>query len=105
MIHKLSLGAVCGLAVMLAVPSAQAETIRITIDKLVFSPAEISAAVGDVIEWQNNDVMAHTATAKGEFDVVIPPKKTATLTVRKAGTFDYDCRFHPNMKARLQVRQ
>jgi plastocyanin len=57
-----------------------------------------------VIEWQNKDVMAHTATAKGDFDIVIPPKKTATLTVTKAGTYDYFCRFHPNMKARLQVR-
>ncbi|KSV64350.1 cupredoxin domain-containing protein [Ensifer sp. SL37] len=104
MIRKRSLGALFGLALMLAAPSAWAETIRVTIEKLVFSPAEISAAVGDVIEWDNKDVMAHTATAKGDFDVVIPPKKMATLTVTKAGTFDYTCRFHPNMKARLQVR-
>ena len=104
MISKLRLGAIGGLALMLAGPPVRAETIRITIDKLVFSPAEISAAVGDVIEWQNKDVMAHTATAKGDFDIVIPPGKTATLTVTKAGTFDYYCRFHPNMKARLQVR-
>ncbi|MBK5568248.1 cupredoxin family copper-binding protein [Ensifer sp. SSB1] len=104
MVSKLSLGAICGLAVMLAGPPARAETIRVTIEKLVFSPAEINAVVGDVIEWQNKDVMAHTATAKGDFDIVIPPKKTATLTVTKAGTYDYFCRFHPNMKARLQVR-
>lgn len=104
MISKLSLGALCGLALLLAGPRAQAETIRVTIEKLVFSPAEISAAVGDVIEWQNKDVMAHTATAKDGFDVVIAPKNTATVTVTKAGVFDYYCRFHPNMKARLQVR-
>ncbi len=104
MISKLSLGALCGLVLMLAGPPVRAETIRVTIEKLVFSPAETSAAVGDVIEWQNKDVMAHTATAKDGFDVVIPPKKTATLTVTRAGTFDYYCRFHPNMKARLQVR-
>jgi len=103
-ISKLSLGALCGLVLMLAGPPVRAETIRVTVEKLVFSPAEISAVVGDVIEWQNKDVMAHTATAKDGFDVVIPPKKTATLTVTKAGVFDYYCRFHPNMKARLQVR-
>lgn len=104
MIRKRSLCALCGLTLMLTAPSAWAETIRVTIEKLVFSPAEISAAVGDVIEWDNRDVMAHTATAKGDFDIVIPPKKTATLTVTKAGTFDYICRFHPNMKARLKVQ-
>ncbi|WP_429809759.1 cupredoxin domain-containing protein [Ensifer sp. B1-9] len=104
MISKLRLGAIGGLTLMLAGSPVRAETIRVTIEKLVFSPAEISAAVGDVIEWQNKDVMAHTATAKGDFDIVIPPGKTATLAVTKAGTFDYYCRFHPNMKARLQVR-
>lgn len=102
MISKLRL--IGGLALMLAGSPVRAETIRVAIEKLVFAPAEISAAVGDVIEWQNKDVMAHTATAKGDFDIVIPPGKTATLAVTKAGTFDYYCRFHPNMKARLQVR-
>jgi len=104
MISKLRLGAIGALALMLTGSPARAGTIRVTIEKLVFSPAEISAAVGDVIEWQNKDVMAHTATAKGDFDIVIPPGKTAALTVTKAGTFAYFCRFHPNMKARLQVR-
>ena len=33
---------------------AHAETIRVSIDKLVFSPANISAKVGDTIEWVND---------------------------------------------------
>ncbi|OCP05741.1 MULTISPECIES: cupredoxin family copper-binding protein [unclassified Ensifer] len=103
MVSKRSLCVLCGLTLILAGSPARAETIRVTIEKLVFSPAEISVAVGDVVEWQNNDVMAHTATVKGDFDIAIPPGGTAALTVTKAGTFDYFCRFHPNMKARLQV--
>ena len=55
----------------IAVP-AQAATIQITIDNLVFAPAEVSAKVGDTIEWINKDVLAHTATARnGDFDVNI----------------------------------
>lgn len=104
MISKRSLGLFAGLAVMLIGPHAHAETIVVTIEKLVFSPAEINAAVGDVIEWRNKDVMAHTATAEGNFDVAIPPGKTAMLTVGKPGAFDYYCRLHPNMKARVNVR-
>ena len=38
---------------------------RITIHDLVFSPAEVSAKVGDTIEWVNSDFVDHTATAKG----------------------------------------
>ncbi|MGB8514121.1 MAG: hypothetical protein WCE24_15185 [Pseudolabrys sp.] len=35
--------------------SARAETIQITIDKLVFVPVEVNAKVGDTIEWINKD--------------------------------------------------
>ena len=92
----LSLGA-------LAVP-AHAATIQIVMDNLVISPAEISVKVGDTIEWINKDILAHTATARnGDFDVMMPPKKTVTSVVKKAGTVEYYCRFHPNMKAVLVV--
>ena len=84
--------------------SAQAETIQITMENLVFSPAEVSAKIGDTIEWINKDIFAHTATARnGDWDVTMPPKKTVTLVLKKAGSIDYYCRFHPNMKATLTV--
>jgi plastocyanin len=87
----------------LAVP-AHAATIQIVMENLVFSPAEASVKAGDTIEWINKDVFAHTATAgNGDFDVMMPPKKTVTSVVRKAGTIEYYCRFHPNMKAVLKV--
>ncbi|MER9946619.1 cupredoxin family copper-binding protein [Mesorhizobium sp. M0047] len=82
---------------------AQAETIQVTIDKLVLSPATVEAKVGDTIEWVNKDVFAHTATVKGDWEVMIPPKKSASLTLKAAGPVDYFCRFHPNMKGRLVV--
>ncbi len=86
-----------------AVP-ARAATIQITMQDLVIAPAEISARVGDTIEWINKDVFAHTATARnGDFDVTMPPKKTVTSVLKKAGTVDYYCRYHPNMKAVLKI--
>jgi plastocyanin len=86
-----------------AVP-AQAATIQIVMENLVFSPAAAAAAVGDTIEWVNKDILAHTATARnGDFDVTIPPKQTVKLVLKKAGDVDYYCRFHPNMKAALKV--
>ena len=87
----------------MAVP-AQAATIQIVMENLVISPADAPAKVGDTIEFANKDVLAHTATARnGDFDVMMPPKKTVTYVVKKAGTIDYYCRFHPNMKATLVV--
>jgi plastocyanin len=87
----------------MAVP-AHAATITITMDKLVISPAEATAKVGDTLELVNKDVLAHTATAKnGDFDVMMPPNKTVTYVLKKAGSIDYYCRFHPNMKATIKV--
>jgi plastocyanin len=88
---------------MNAVP-AHAETIQITMDKLVFSPVEVNASVGDTIEWVNHDILAHTATApNGDWDVAIAAKKTASLVLKKAGTIEYYCRYHPNMKGRIVI--
>jgi plastocyanin len=87
----------------MAVP-AQAATIQITTTDLVFAPAEVSAKVGDTIEWINTDVFVHTATARnGDFDVIMPPKKTVTSVLKKAGIVEYYCRYHPNMKSTLTI--
>lgn len=91
------------LTLAIGVVPAQAETIDVTIDKLVFSPATVEAKVGDTIKWVNRDLFAHTATVKGGWEVMIPPKKSARLTLKAAGPVDYFCRFHPNMKGRLVV--
>jgi len=83
---------------------AGAATLQITMDNLVISPAEATAKVGDTIEWINKDVFVHTATARnGDWDINMPAKKTVTSVLQKAGTIEYYCRFHPNMKAKLTV--
>jgi plastocyanin len=98
-----TLSIVAALTLAVSVP-AHAATIQITMENLAISPAETSAKVGDTIEWINKDVFAHTATAhNGDFDVTMPPKKTMTLVLKSAGTVDYYCSFHPNMKAVLKI--
>ena len=93
--------ALCG--VVCAVP-AQAATIRVEIKNLVNIPATVNAKVGDTIVWDNKDILQHTATATDKtFDVLLPPGKTGSTVVTKVGTFDYFCKFHPNMKGRVTV--
>jgi plastocyanin len=89
----------CGLG---SVP-AHAETVRVTIDQLVFAPIQIKAKVGDTVEWINKDVLAHTATVNGDWDVMIAANTSANLVLKKAGVLDYYCRFHPNMKGQIVV--
>jgi plastocyanin len=84
--------------------SAQAETVQVTIDKLVFAPTEVRVKAGDTIEWVNKDILAHTATAtNGDWNVIIAPKQTSRVVVKNPGTVDYFCKYHPNMKGRVVV--
>jgi plastocyanin len=83
--------------------AASAATIEVTIEKLEFRPAVIKARPGDTILWRNKDVMDHTATSRGSFDVVIPAGKTGSTVVKGNGVVDYVCRYHPNMKGRMEV--
>ena len=87
-----------------AAPALAADTIRITIDKLKFEPAQVSAHVGDTIEWANRDFVAHTATARDkDWDAVIRAKGTGRVVLQHADDIDYFCRFHPNMRGRISV--
>ncbi|OCP18275.1 MULTISPECIES: cupredoxin family copper-binding protein [unclassified Ensifer] len=95
--------AIAGLLLGNGAVDVRAETIRVTIEKMAFVPAEIEARVGDTIEWVNRDILVHTATSNGGGEVLIPAKKTASFVVGESGQVDYYCRFHPNMKGRISV--
>lgn len=95
-------------AILVLIPAVyanpvRAETFRVTINKLDYTPAEVKAKLGDTIEFINQDILAHTATVRGDWDVMIPAKKSASVVMRKAGDVEYYCRFHPNMKGRISV--
>jgi plastocyanin len=91
------------LAFLLGIAPASAETVTVTVQNFAFSPAEVSAKVGDTIQWVNKDKFAHTATVTNGWEVMLPVGKSGSHTLEKAGTIDYICRFHPNMKGRITV--
>jgi plastocyanin len=100
-----SLGRALGALVLaVAATSARAEVIHVTIKKLGFVPAQVSAHVGDTIEWTNTDFLLHTATARnGAFNVPIPANSKGRTVVKAAGTVDYYCTVHPNMTGQIVV--
>jgi plastocyanin len=92
------------LLLVLVAGSARAEAIQVKIEKLAFMPSEVTAHVGDTIEWVNADFVAHTATARdGAWDVMIAPSATTSIVLKAGGTVDYYCRFHPNMTGQVTI--
>ena len=78
----------------------------VMIKDMKFLPPILRVKVGSTVEWKNADVVAHTVTAAdNSFDSrIILPGGSWKLAVRKAGTFDYLCTLHPNMRAKLIVQ-
>ena len=88
-----------------AASPAAAEVVKIEINALVFTPAKITAHVGDTVQWVNKDFIAHSATARNhDWDIAIPANGMATLKVAKAGAVEYYCKLHPTMKGEIDVR-
>jgi plastocyanin len=91
---------------MVSAASALAgETVQVKITDLAFLPTEVTARVGDTIQWVNDDIVDHTATATkgGEWDVMIVAGKQAEQQLTRAGEIDYFCRFHPFMTGKITV--
>ena len=85
---------------------AHAAVIQVTMDGVSYSPAQVSAHVGDTIEWINSDILVHTATARsGDWDLLIEPNQKKSVTLKSAGKVEYYCRYHPNMFGQITVLQ
>jgi plastocyanin len=103
-LRRLFAGVLLAAASLTTVAGAPAKVVQVTIDKATFADVKGTLTVGDTIEWINKDVVDHTATARNkDWDVVIPVGKTVRLILKKAGTVDYYCRYHPNMTGTLVI--
>ena len=90
--------------------SAPQKMVTVTIRSFKFEPATVTVNVGDTVEWKNDDIVPHTATADGEaqkpvFDSgTIQTGATWRYLARNKGTYNYTCTLHPNMKGELIVQ-
>ncbi len=80
-------------------------TASVSIVNMSFSPDTLKIAAGTTVTWTNNDSMTHTVTATGGlFDSGnLPAGMTFTHTFSTAGTYNYRCVIHANMKAVIVV--
>jgi len=77
---------VTALLLVLALRSAGAAVVQIKMAQVAYAPAQVSAHVGDTIEWVNEDIVAHTATARnGAWDVLRSPFRCASRSRRSSG--------------------
>ncbi|HEY4408243.1 MAG TPA: cupredoxin domain-containing protein [Acidimicrobiia bacterium] len=63
-----------------------------------YDPAQLNAKAGQAITIKSGDPNGvHSVTAKDRsFSVDVPPNGSVTLTIPKAGKYDYHCTYHPD---------
>ena len=73
----------------------------------LFSPADIVVKGGTAVIWKNSDSFTHSVRLidSGQVVGIMKPGDTVSFTFAKAGTYKYDCSFHPqNMKGTVTVQ-
>ena len=83
--------------------AAEPRTHRVVLAKMKFGAFPQDARKGDTIIWVNQDMFRHTATARGAFDVDLPPGQVRKMRLTGAGDYQVICKYHPGMKSRLKV--
>jgi plastocyanin len=78
----------------------------LTASNFKFSPTSLSVAAGGSVEFTNDDDAPHTFTSEDAgVDQEVAAGETATIDLGdvEAGTYDFVCNFHEDMKGTLEV--
>ena len=96
---------------LFAIRSLQAQTSSptthaVAIQSFAFGPARVEIKAGDSVQWTNKDFAPHTATADDNAWGSAELKNGASdnIVFKVPGTFAYHCKYHPQMKGVIVVR-
>jgi plastocyanin len=83
-----------------------AESLAVEIKEFAFNPPTIEVPVGGSVSWTNQDNVPHTATGIDREALqsgAIAFGESFEQAFETAGTYEYFCEFHPNMKGSIVV--
>jgi plastocyanin len=81
-------------------------SVAVSAADFAFSPTSLTAAAGDTIEFSNDDDAKHSFTAEEagiDEDADAGQSVSIDLGEAEAGTYDFICKYHPNMKGTLEI--
>jgi plastocyanin len=87
-------------------PSTETGTVSAAMANIAFNPSAITASVGDVITWTNNDTAPHTATVKSDPTCTtenLAGGATGSIVFNTAGSYEFFCKIHPTMTGTIEV--
>jgi plastocyanin len=101
------IGAMVAVATVAAEDAPKGAPNEVIIDNFVFTPKELTVAVGTTIKWVNHDDIPHSVVEKNKTTFrskALDTDDSFTYTFAAAGTFDYFCGLHPHMVGQIIVK-
>lgn len=91
-----------------ATPGGDASgAVEVNIVNYTYDPDPVEIPTGGTITWTNQDTVPHTSTGRDK-DVLqtgtLQQGDSASVTFDTAGTIEYYCEFHANMKGTIVVQ-
>ena len=86
--------------------NSASETYNVEIKNFAFSPLTLTIKKGNSVVWNNQDSVTHTIKSDSGNEIdssSLSNGETYSHTFEIAGTYDYHCGIHPNMKAKIIV--
>jgi len=92
---------------LLASASTWAQDIQIDIKEFMYSPKELTVAVGTKVTWVNDDQVPHTVSEVNKVfrSGALDTGDSFSYTFLIPGTFEYFCILHPQMIGSVRVTQ
>jgi plastocyanin len=92
---------------LLASASTWAQDIQIDIKEFMYSPKELTVAVGTKVTWVNDDQVPHTVAEVNKVfrSGALDTGDSFSYTFLIPGTFEYFCVLHPQMIGSVRVTQ
>lgn len=80
-------------------------TASVEIKSFAFNPATLTISKGTTVTWTHRDTAPHTVTSTANVfsSETLTQGKTFSYTFNEAGTFEYYCSIHTNMKGKVIV--
>jgi plastocyanin len=78
----------------------------VSIAGFAFGPSKVSVAPGTPVTWVNGDESPHqiTIVSTKARSPILTKGQSTEMTFAAAGTYDYICGLHPNMKGTVEVK-
>jgi plastocyanin len=83
---------------------------RVQIVARTFTPATLTVLQNEVVSWENTENETHTVTSgttsaqTNVFDMTLNAGQERCLQFKRAGSFSYFCKIHPEMRGEILVR-